>query len=244
MRVTIKSLKAEVSNLEAEIKQTAYRLRHVERELLASQIDLRPGDDRAGAPEPLADAISQAALDATLRAEGEWELDVTEPGGGGAHSADRINVYIRSDEGLQWADANMKKDGANPYERNGDFAWCGAFAAYCWAILKPEIRKRTFPSTYRLWRDWQSRRIPTSNMRAGDIVVVWNDSASQADRERKPYGHHITICRQPGADAFTTWEGNARANGPDGRYREGVGTRERDLSTVAVVYRPQVSDLT
>jgi hypothetical protein len=126
MRVTIKSLKAEVSNLEAEIKQTAYRLRHVERELLASQIDLRPGDDRAGAPEPLADAISQAALDATLRAEGEWELDVTEPGGGGAHSADRINVYIRSDEGLQWADANMKKDGANPYERNGDLTSLGA----------------------------------------------------------------------------------------------------------------------
>ena len=70
MRVTIKSLKAEVSNLEAEIKQTAYRLRHVERELLASQIDLRPGDDRAGAPEPLADAISQAALDATLQRQG------------------------------------------------------------------------------------------------------------------------------------------------------------------------------
>ena len=64
------------------------------------------------------------------------------------------------------------KDGANPYERNGDFAWCGAFAAYCWSSLKLDIRKRTFPSTYRLWRDWQSRRIPTAGMRPGDIVVV------------------------------------------------------------------------
>ena len=244
MRVTIKGLKAEVQNLEAELKSAAHRLRHVERELLASQIDLRPGDDRAGAPEPITDQVAQAALDATLRAEGEWELDVTEPGLGGAHGADRINVYISGSDGLQWPDANMKKDGANPYEKNGDFAWCGAFAAYCWATLKPSIRKSTFPSTYRLWRDWQSRRIPASNMRAGDIVVVWNDSATAEDREKKPYGQHITICRQPGADSYTTWEGNARATGPDGRYREGVGTRERELSTVAVVYRPQVSDLT
>ena len=243
MRVTIKGLKAEVQNLEAELKSAAHRLRHVERELLASQIDLRPGDDRAGAPEPITDQVAQAALDATLRAEGEWELDVTEPGLGGAHGADRINVYISGSDGLQWPDANMKKDGANPYEKNGDFAWCGAFAAYCWAVLKPSIRKSTFPSTYRLWRDWQSRRIPTSNMRAGDIVVVWNDSATAEDREKKPYGQHITICRQPGADSYTTWEGNARATGPDGRYREGVGTRERELSNVAVVYRPQASDL-
>jgi len=243
MRVTIKGLKAEVQNLEAESKSAAHRLRHVERELLASQIDLRPGDDRAGAPEPITDQVAQAALDATLRAEGEWELDVTEPGLGGAHGADRINVYISGSDGLQWPDANMKKDGANPYEKNGDFAWCGAFAAYCWATLKPSIRKSTFPSTYRLWRDWQSRRIPASNMRAGDIVVVWNDSATAEDREKKPYGQHITICRQPGADSYTTWEGNARATGPDGRYREGVGTRERELSNVAVVYRPQASDL-
>ena len=243
MRVTIKGLKAEVQNLEAELKSAAHRLRHVERELLASQIDLRPGDDRAGAPEPITDQVAQAALDATLRAEGEWELDVTEPGLGGAHGADRINVYISGSDGLQWPDANMKKDGANPYEKNGDFAWCGAFAAYCWAILKPSIRKSTFPSTYRLWRDWQSRRIPASNMRAGDIVVVWNDSATAEDREKKPYGQHITICRQPGADSYTTWEGNARATGPDGRYREGVGTRERELSNVAVVYRPQASDI-
>ncbi|MGA1706909.1 MAG: hypothetical protein ACO39X_07700, partial [Candidatus Nanopelagicaceae bacterium] len=141
MRVTIKGLKAEVQNLEAELKSAAHRLRHVERELLASQIDLRPGDDRAGAPEPITDQVAQAALDATLRAEGEWELDVTEPGLGGAHGADRINVYISGSDGLQWPDANMKKDGANPYEKNGDFAWCGAFAAYCWAILKPSIRK-------------------------------------------------------------------------------------------------------
>ena len=243
MRVTIKGLKAEVQNLEAELKSAAHRLRHIERELLASQIDLRPGDDRAGAPEPITDQVAQAALDATLRAEGEWELDVTEPGLGGAHGADRINVYISGSDGLQWPDANMKKDGANPYEKNGDFAWCGAFAAYCWATLKPSIRKSTFPSTYRLWRDWQSRRIPASNMRAGDIVVVWNDSATAEDREKKPYGQHITICRQPGADSYTTWEGNARATGPDGRYREGVGTRERELSNVAVVYRPQASDL-
>ena len=243
MRVTLKSLKADVSALEAELKVVKHQLRHKTRELAASHIDLPHDIGRAGDVDPLTDAIAEAALKAVKRGEEEWELDVTEPGQGGAHDVERINLYIRGDEGLDWADANMKKDGANPYEKNGDCAWCGACAAYCWSSLKLDIRKRTFPSTYRLWRDWQSRRIPTAAMRPGDIVVVWNTSATKADKERKPYGHHITICRQPGGSTFSTWEGNAKANGPDGRYREGVGTRERDIDTVAVVYRPQTVDL-
>jgi hypothetical protein len=54
----------------------------------------------------------------------------------------RILSYIR--EGLGWDSA---------YRRDGDFAWCGAFVAYCWAAagLHPVLRRECFASTYRLW---------------------------------------------------------------------------------------------
>jgi hypothetical protein len=80
-------------------------------------------------------------------------------------------------------------------------------------------------------------------MQPGDIVVVFNDSASAADRKAKPYGQHITICRELAGDAYSTFEGNARAYGPSGDYREGVGSRERSISSIAAVYRPQAQDL-
>ena len=113
MGVTLRSLKADVESLEAELKVIKHQLRHKTRELAASHIDLPHDDGRAGDADPLTDAIVEAALKATKRGEEEWELDVTEPGQGGAHDADRINVYIRSDEGLDWSDANMKKDAIN-----------------------------------------------------------------------------------------------------------------------------------
>lgn len=32
----------------------------------------------------------------------------------------------------------------------GNYQWCGAFAAYCWQDVHPEIRKHLWPSVYRL----------------------------------------------------------------------------------------------
>lgn len=196
-------------------------------------LDLPAGEGRMG-ESALTSHIKLAAASALERAQAEFKLNVTEPGLGGR--SDRITAYIRGDEGLQWS-------WEKPYTKNGQFAWCGAFAAQCWSSLLPQIRKKTLPSTYRLWRDWQARRVEPSSLRPGDIVVVFNDSATEADREKKPYGQHITLCRELTDGKFSTFEGNARAYGPDGKYREGVGTRERVLSSIAAVYRPQEQDL-
>ncbi len=246
-RPTIKGLSARVEFLEGEAirleKQAGghlTELRHLRRELRAALVDLPPGQSRLGTVAPT--ETRAAAAIALETAESEWRLDVSEPGQGGAHSADRINAYIRSPNGLNWSDANLSDEG-RLYERDGDFSWCGAFAAFCWSSVVLRTRKKTFPSTYRLWRDWQSRRVSPLSMIAGDIVVVFNTSASRETRERKTYGQHIVICRAPGAEQFSTWEGNARAEGPDGSWREGVGTRERDVADVAAVYRPQLNDL-
>jgi len=243
-RPSWKDLKAEHTSALEELNQLRTKMRHMHREMGSMLLDLPTPADRAGEPEPITDEVTQAAAAAMERAEAEWLLDVTEPGLGGAHGADRIDEYIRGDEGLGWPDADLKKDGRQPYTRNGQFAWCGAFAAYAWgSTLNASIRKSTFPSTYRLWRDWQSRRVPVASMRPGDIVVIFNASATDEDKKRKPYGQHITLCRQPGPSSYVTLEGNARAAGPDGRLREGVGTREREHSSIAVVYRPQATDL-
>jgi len=228
-----RQLEAQLLELQSGADAQATHIRHLRREVASMMLDLPAAEGRMGECA-LTSEVQAAAAVALERAQAEFERDVTEPGLGGDWQ--RIDHYIRGDEGLQWG-------WEEPYTRNGQFAWCGAFAAQCWASLLPQIRKKTFPSTYRLWRDWQARRVPVDGMQPGDIVVVFNDSASAADREAKPYGQHITICRELAGDGFTTYEGNARAYGPGGNYREGVGTRERALSSIAAVHRPQAQDL-
>jgi hypothetical protein len=58
-----------------------------------------------------------------------------------------IDTMIRSDKGLGWT-------WEDPYEANGDYAWCGAFAARCYraAGLSPLLALAYFSSTYRLAR--------------------------------------------------------------------------------------------
>ena len=228
-----RQLEAQLLDLQSGADEQADRIRHLRREVAAMALDLPAGEGRMG-ESALTSHIKLAAASALERAQAEFKLNVTEPGLGGR--SDRITAYIRGDEGLQWS-------WEKPYTKNGQFAWCGAFAAQCWSSLLPQIRKKTLPSTYRLWRDWQARRVEPSSLRPGDIVVVFNDSATEADREKKPYGQHITLCRELTDGKFSTFEGNARAYGPDGKYREGVGTRERVLSSIAAVYRPQEQDL-
>lgn len=229
----VRGLEAELLELQSGADGQADLIRHLRREVASMALDLPAGEGRMG-EGALTSEVQAAAAVALERAQAEFERDVTEPGLGGDWQ--RIDLYIRGDEGLQWS-------WEEPYTRNGQFAWCGAFAAQCWASLLPQIRKKTFPSTYRLWRDWQARRVPVEGMQPGDIVVVFNDSASAADRQAKPYGQHITICKELAGDAYVTYEGNARAYGPNGDYREGVGSRERALSSIAAVYRPQAQDL-
>lgn len=75
-----------------------------------------------------------------------WEMGIIDPKRGATSpvsvdSRNHIQAFIR--EGLEWGDT---------YTGDGDFEWCGAFAAYCWAFvgLKSLWRKDFWASTYRL----------------------------------------------------------------------------------------------
>jgi len=68
----------------------------------------------------------------------------------------------------------------------------------------------------------------------GDIVVVYTSSAKTPD-----YGNHITIALSSPDDEgnFETVEGNAKGEGPNGDWREGVIKRQRSIFDVAHIYR-------
>ena len=161
-------------------------------------------------------------------AESEWLDDITEPGLGG--NSDRITYYIKNKNALGWT-------WEDDYTRNGQFAWCGAFAA---AVYGPKvrfnIRQKIFPSCYRLYDNWfeTSRHQDKQEIMAGDLVVVYT-----SDEQKPHYGNHITIARtSPDKDGdFHTTEGNAKGVGPDQQWREGVIKRTRNVKNVAHVYR-------
>jgi len=168
---------------------------------------------------------------ALQRAMTEWSRHVEEPPG---KNWERIATYIR--EGLGWP---------NRYTRNRDFEWCGAFAAFCWAAVKPALRKEHFASTYRLrkWARGTPRYIDPSALQPGDIVVVGSRSGHR-------WGEHVTLCESVGPLGILTVEGNAIGAGPDGQRHEGVIRRIRpfevaDLKTKRVLYgvRPLPEDL-
>ncbi len=171
---------------------------------------------------------NEKTLRALKRSESEWEKNVTEPGEGGDWK--RINSYIKSKEGIGWT-------WEDDYVKNGDFAWCGAYAAFCFGdMVNLQVRKNTFPSCYRMSRDWSnSSRVQTKeNILPGDIVVVYT-----SDSHSPSYGNHITIARTSPDERgdFHTIEGNAHGIGPDQDWREGVIKRTRNLDRVARVYR-------
>ena len=163
-------------------------------------------------------------------AESEWSDNITEPGEGGDSS--RITYYIKNTNALGWT-------WEDDYTRNGQFAWCGAFAAWCWTTVKIDIKKRIFPSCYRLYSNWSqtSRHIEHDKMAPGDIVVVYA-------AKRSKQGDHITICVEaPDAEGvFLTVEGNAHGTLGDGSHGEGVIRRDRSLDEVAHVYMLLGSD--
>lgn len=157
-------------------------------------------------------------------AEAEWERPVVEPPG---PNADRIDTYIRGSQGLGWGWESR-------YTRDRQFAWCGAFMAWCWgaAGLRPELRRRICPSTYRIWKAGQSgpdrlpgRRFgPPVTFLPGDVAIVGPEGG-------KPWGSHITLVREWDRDRgeLLTVEGNARGVQPDGEVREGVVHQRRPL---------------
>lgn len=229
MAKTKRDLEIEVKELElayADLREsTEHELRRMRRALAQASIDLKPSEVSTR-PTRAVYACEQSEQ-ALKRAEAEWERNVTEPEYGG--DAQRITTYIKGSEGLHWS-------WEDDYTRNGQFSWCGAFAAFCYGLsVLPSVRQKIFPSCYRMWSNWGS----TSRCRdgeqplPGDIVTVY----TSADHS-PAYGNHIVLVASSPNDEgdFDTLEGNAHGNGPNGRI-EGVIKRTRNISTVAHIYR-------
>jgi len=195
-----------------------------------------------------------------------WEKGIQDPTrkawGDPAFADDRqfIDDTIRSEGGLGWARCSAL---VKAYRWDGDFEWCGAFAAYCWAKagLRLDVRKRYFPSTYRLDRYGQYRKafgesvvkpdriedwrkylaidgdgddVDHFEPRAGDILIV----------NGKGYGQHITVVEKWNSTALTfdTVEGNATGRGPDGKKFQGVVRQVRKLADCRRLIRPSPHD--
>jgi hypothetical protein len=202
--------------LPLETVRHAWRERNsAELEVAAAEHVPLPGPSSSGpAGESTADGL-EAAL---ARADEEWRRPVVEPKGRGW---ERIDEYIRGPQGLEWTWESR-------YTRNQQFAWCGAFAAFCLeaAGLKADLRNKVMPSTYRLHR-WASntpRFVQPDSVARGDIVIVGPATG-------RVWGSHITLCDTVEGDGWLrTIEGNARGEGPDGSRYEGVIRQRRPLA--------------
>lgn len=203
--------------------RVADELRHSAREatMLAADLPASPIVP-VGYEPPLPPVVDRVLI----RARDEWRSGVAEPPRMGAA---RIDEYIRDPDGLGWSSADAKHlDRPVAYTRNGQFAWCGAFAAYAWQAggLRARIRRDAMPSCYKLhrWASGSPRIIAPAAVQPGDVVVVGPGNGH-------PWGAHITIARGPvEAGQVPTYEGNAVGEGPDGAQQEGVIRRKRPLS--------------
>jgi len=212
------------ADLETQVENNAQEIRRLQRALAQAHIDL-PEIQRKKLDNTTPHWIP-AVETALSRSEAEWHRVVIEPDA-------RIDDYIRTRDGLGWSWAEQ-------YKKNGQFAWCGAFAAYCWSAVRFDIRQKIFPSCYRLYSRWgkTERCIEPHLMLPGDIVVISTVNGAS-------WGDHITLCTSaPTADGtFETVEGNARGILGDGDTGEGVIKLTREMERVMYVYRVLEGDL-
>ena len=209
------------ADLENTIDDMSHKIRRLERTLNQARLEIADLPTTAYLPPQLAPHIDPKAHQAITRAEEELERVVIDPSA-------RINTYIKSKEGIGWS---WEAD----YERNGQFAWCGAFAAYCYTSVSFPIRHKIFPSCYRMYKAWaqSSRRVEPAKVSPGDIVIVYTS-------KRSLQGDHITLCVDASTidqGYITTIEGNAHGELGNGERGEGVITRQRTLDEFAHVYR-------
>lgn len=230
MNKTKKELETEVKELRlmnADIKEAyEHEIRRLHRAISQMGLDLRALEVETRPERNV--YTSPQSLEAIKRAEAEWQLNVTEPEYDGDWQ--RINTYIKSSEGLGWS---WEAD----YTKNGQFSWCGAFAAFAYGrSVLPSIRQKIFPSCYRLWSSWgkTSRCRDGEQPQIGDIVTVFT-----SDAQSPVQGNHIVLVTSAPDDMglFNTIEGNAHGEGPDGDMIEGVIKRQRSMDSVAHIYR-------
>lgn len=200
----------------------------------------------------MTDKLKEAGEKAVAAAKEFWNQDIIDPSSKdhsekGDRSRKFIDSIIRTGAGLNWT-------WEEEYKGDGDFAWCGAFVAACWAKsgLKLAIREKDLASTYRIDRFGQgnndrkytkcesSEAIKAFGPRPGDIMLVGE----------KGYGTHITLIERVVVDSdpkehplLVTIEGNGFGKGPDETKREGVIRKTRSLSDARRIIRPALTDL-
>ena len=212
--------------LEQAFNDQLEEMRRLKRYVLQSELNTESYDltDRVNDQATTQILEAQAAIE---RAEDQWALNVTEPQYKGNYQ--QIDTYIRSVQGLGWS-------WEKPYTKDGQFEWCGAACAFFYQALRPNVRKKTLPSCYRLYRDWANTSRRVSTPQKGDICVVWTG------KDRNKYGHHITLCVDAHDDYIDTIEGNAKGLGCEDKTVIGVIKRSRNIEDIAHIYRPLRED--
>jgi len=212
-----------------KLEDYEHQIRRLKRDVNHAQLDLQPLKyvDRCFDHKP---KQTHHVREVVQRACEEWEKNVTEPELGGDSS--RISLYIKSREGGGWS-------WLPDYTENGQTAWCGHFAAWCYTKVIFNIRQKTFPSCRRMYNAWGGTSRKVAEIQKGDIVVVYTSS-----QKIPSYGNHITIALSaPDDDGnFDTIEGNAMGAGPGLDIREGVIKRKRSIFNVAHTYRLRDED--
>lgn len=224
--------------------------RHLMRERNAALLDLHPPAD-APLPEEgqcigsdcIDDVFGAGVLEDAIAA---WRTGIREPPEGDPRP---IDVMIRGKDGLGWGSVEVGPR-ARPniaYLKDNDYSWCGAgVASWYGQRIKAAVRKKSFASTYRLWRwalntprmIWSAGRDgDPALMREGDIGLVGPEPGSSAAAQ--VYGAHIVLIggRLAGA-VFPTVEANATGLAPTGERWEGVIRKHRPLThATPEVYR-------
>jgi hypothetical protein len=133
-------------------------------------------------------SAGERALERGLAA---WNRDIIDPPGRSlndpAFDSDRteIDSYIRN--GLLLGGTQNPK--TFRYSKDGDYEWCGAFAAHCWEpFVHPDLRQLYFPSTYRL--DCYGRYL--SGFKTPNAIKILERFPKQAVGGRK----HIRISHE------------------------------------------------
>lgn len=204
------------------------------------------------------DRLRFAGEKAVERALAMWKLDIYDPKTTddtleAVRSKQYIDDMIRSGLGWTWE---------QPYAGDGDFQWCGAFAAACWIDVKPELRKLYFSSTFRLDRYASYRpAFGEKNEGSGRLCAQLDMSSTAATLPFEPragdillvgtkgYGSHICLVESfdPETGLFNTIEGNGNGKGPNGELQHGVIRRRQRLGVsfycARRLIRPSVDDL-
>lgn len=217
-------IKIALEDVEAAKDKLAVSHRRMRKQLLLCMLD-KPEISVPNPPSE-SDYVTKSLIEKAVEtALDEWDQIVKEPPGEGW---ERIDGYIRDDLGLGWASADASNlSEPIPYTKNGQFAWCGAFQAWCWgnAGLRKDIRYSSMASLYRIHKfaHGTKRFINPEDIKRGDVVCM-------GEVDGPDHGQHMAMALADFRDDYViTLEGNAHGEGPYGDYCEGVVQRQRPV---------------